>query len=112
MESLTKYKIVVMGNTQLALGFKLTGVAETYSARPGTESERILHELLQREDIGLIITTSSIVNGIKDRRLAESVSDSVLPMIIEVPDYKEEGEPDTLRKLILRALGIDISKTV
>jgi vacuolar-type H+-ATPase subunit F/Vma7 len=31
-------------------------------------------------------------------------------MVIEVPDYKEEGQPDTLRRLIMRAIGIDISK--
>ena len=33
MEPVKKYKIAVVGNTQLALGFKLAGVAEAYDAR-------------------------------------------------------------------------------
>ncbi len=110
MEPVKKYKIAVVGNTQLALGFKLSGVAETYSATGASESEKTMRELMQRDDIGLIITTSTVVNSIRDRKLSENIADSVLPMVIEVPDYKEEGQPDTLRRLIMRAIGIDISK--
>lgn len=110
MESVKKYKIAVVGNTQLALGFRLAGIAEAYDFANPAESEKLMRELMQREDIGLIITTSKVLRGIRDRKLSENISNSVLPMVIEVPDYKEEGQPDTLRKLIMRAIGIDISK--
>jgi vacuolar-type H+-ATPase subunit F/Vma7 len=110
MEVMKKYKIAVVSNLQLALGFKLVGIAEAYSSDNPLEQEKIIKELMQRDDIGLIIMTSGIIKNIKDRKLSNAVSDSVLPMIIEVPDYNEEGEPDTLRRLILRAIGIDISK--
>lgn len=110
MEPVKKYKIAVVGNTQLALGFKLAGVAEAYDSASAADSEKRMRELLQREDIGLIITTSKVIGSIRDRKLSETIADSVLPMVIEVPDYKEEGQPDTLRRLIMRAIGIDISK--
>jgi V/A-type H+/Na+-transporting ATPase subunit F len=110
LESIKKYKIAVVGNTQLVLGFRLSGIIETYRTGKGDSSEKTMRELMQREDIGLIITTSKSLDEIKDRKLSTAIADSVLPMIIEVPDYKEEGQPDTLRKLILRAIGIDISK--
>lgn len=110
MDALKKYSIAVVGNTQLALGFKFAGVAETYSARSQPEFESTIRALMQRDDIGLIIITSKVIKSIRDRKLADAVSDSVLPMIIEVPDYREQGQPDTLRRLILRAIGIDISK--
>ncbi len=110
MEPVNKYKIAIVGNTQLALGFKLSGVAEAYSVKDASESEKKMRELMQRDDIGLIITTSKVLKEIRDRKLAEMISDSVLPMVIEVSDYKEVGEPDTLRRLIMRAIGIDISK--
>jgi vacuolar-type H+-ATPase subunit F/Vma7 len=110
MEPVKKYKIAVVGNTQLALGFKLSGVAEAYDASSAQECENRMRELMQREDIGLIITTSKVLGSIRDRKLSEGIADSVLPMVIEVPDYKEEGQPDTLRRLIMRAIGIDISK--
>lgn len=110
MEPVRKYKIAVVGNTQLALGFRLSGVAEAYEAGNAAESEKRMRELMQREDIGMIITTSRVLRSIRDRKLADAISDSVLPMVIEVPDYKEEGQPDTLRRLIMRAIGIDINK--
>jgi V/A-type H+-transporting ATPase subunit F len=110
MGPVKKYKIAVVGNTQLALGFRLAGVAEAYDFANSNESEKIMRELMQRDDIGLIITTSKVLRGIRDRKLSDSISGSVLPMVIEVPDYKEEGQPDTLRRLIMRAIGIDIGK--
>lgn len=102
-----KYKIAVVGNTQLALGFKLAGVAEAYG-EVGVETR--MRELMQRDDIGLIITTSKVLKSVRDRKLSERIENSSLPMVVEVPDYKEEGQPDTLRRLIMRAIGIDISK--
>lgn len=110
MEPVKKYKIAVVGNSQLATGFKFAGVAETYSVKSSQDSEKVMRDLMQREDIGLIIITSKVLKAIRDRKLSEAVSDSVLPMVIEVPDYNEEGQPDTLRRLIMRAIGIDISK--
>lgn len=111
MEPLKTYKIVVVGNTQLALGFKLSGVMETYSVKNAVECERVMRDLMQRDDVGMIITTSKTLNDIRDRKLSNAIAESALPMIIEVPSYKEEGQPDTLRKLIMRAIGIDINKT-
>ncbi|MGD0510944.1 MAG: V-type ATP synthase subunit F [Candidatus Micrarchaeaceae archaeon] len=110
MEPVKKYKIAVVGNTQLVLGFKLSGVAESYDTRTGADAEGRMRELMQRDDVGLIITTSTVLRAIRDRKLSESIAVSVLPMVIEVPDYREEGQPDTLRRLILRAIGIDINK--
>lgn len=109
MESLKEYRIAVVGNTQLVLGFKLSGISESYISE-GAGSEKKMRELMQRDDIGLIITTSRVLDSIRDRKLADSIADSVLPMVIMVPDYREEGQPDTLRRLIMRAIGIDIGK--
>ena len=110
MEPVKKYKIAVVGNAQLALGFKLSGVAEAYSPQGRRRGREHNERADAKEDIGLIITTSNTLKGIRDRKLADQIADSVLPMVIEVPDYKEEGQPDTLRRLIMRAIGIDISK--
>ncbi len=110
MEPLKRYKIAVVGNNQLAIGFKLAGIAEAYGETGAWEAEQRMRELMQRDDIGLIITTSAVLRSIRDRKLSERIGDSALPMVVEVPDYREEGQPDTLRRLIMRAIGIDISK--
>ncbi len=110
MESVRTYRIAGVGNTQLALGFRLSGVAEAHNPSNAADAESIMRQLLQSEDTGLIITTSKVLRLIRDRKLSEQIANSALPMVIEVPEYKEEGQPDTLRKLILRAIGIDIGK--
>ena len=63
LEPVRKYKIAVVGNTQLALGFRLSGVAEAYEAGNAAESEKRMRELMQREDIGMIITTSRVLRA-------------------------------------------------
>ncbi len=110
MEPVKKaYRIAVLGNSQLALGFRLSGIVETHQVRGEKETEGSMRELLSRDDIGLIIASSGALGSIRDRRLSAQVAASVLPMIVEVPEYMEEGQPDTLRRLIIRAIGIDIN---
>ena len=105
------FKIAVVGSEPLTLGLKMTGVVNSYVVESPAEAETRIRELLQRDDIGIIVITSRMVKSIKDRRLSEAMASSILPLIVEVPDYDEESvEEDTLRRLILRAIGIDISK--
>ena len=62
----------------------------------------------------MIVVTSRIVSGIRDRRLYDAVMSSTMPLFMQVADYNEsmEAQEDTLRRLIIRALGIDIGKNV
>ncbi len=112
MERIRKeYKIALVGTEELVLGLKLSGVNETHIAQ-GPDAERLIGAMLQREDLGLIIVTSAVMKGIRDRRLLALIDSSILPMVIEVPGFKDEPTPDTLRRLIIRAIGIDIGKTI
>lgn len=94
------------------MGFKLAGVTESYTVESGADAEQALKALLQRDDIGLIVIASNLARGIRDRKIANAIDSSLLPMFIVVPNYNEKSQPDTLRRLIIRAIGIDISKTV
>ncbi len=102
-------KIVVVGDSVLPLGLKLAGVKEGYTTEGIEDAERLLMELFERKDVGIIVVTEGIANGIKDRRVKYRMDNSIDPVILPVPGYNENvsGE-DTLRKLILRAVGIDI----
>ena len=104
------YKIVVIGNEQVTLGFKLSGV-HSYTIADAGEAEALLKDLLQDGEVGLIILGSGIVSQIKDRKLLDVISSSILPMVIEIPALgAERKEDDLLRNLIMRAIGIDIGK--
>jgi len=104
-------KIAYMGNNLLNLGFKIAGVTESYVVADTQQAEGKLRELTDKDDIGIIVMTSAVKRLVKDRRLSETISTSIMPLIVEVPDLNEEfQEEDTLRNLILRAIGIDITK--
>lgn len=110
MESKLKdYKIVIMGKKELSLGFRLTGISESYEPEDGQAAESAIRDLLQRNDIGLIIISSWLVKSIRDRKILNAIDSSILPIFMEIPGYKGEKVPDTLRRLIIRAIGIDIS---
>jgi len=103
------YKIGVIGSEILVMGFELAGVKAVRIARNGEEAEKALDELLNMQDIGIIIIAEGLANKIKSRRLKHIIETSLMPLIIAIPDYQEkEEEVDTLRRLVLRAIGIDI----
>jgi vacuolar-type H+-ATPase subunit F/Vma7 len=105
------YRIAAVGSDLLTLGMKLAGISESYPAHEGEEAEARMHELLGRDDIGIIIVTSGLVKKMRDRKILNAVNNSVTPLVVQIPDYSEAGEEeaDVLNKLILRAIGIDLS---
>lgn len=106
-ENNVKYKIAVIGDELLCLGFKLLGTKNTYN--PQENLEQILKELLQNEEIGLIIINQKMVEKIKNNKLLELMNKSIKPLIIEIQGYNEQDKhQDNLRKIILRAIGMDI----
>ncbi len=105
------YKIALVGNQQLNLGFKLAGVTESYTVADSMDAESRMRGLMEREDIGIIIVSSSVKRLIRERRLHDAMEASILPLVVQVPEPNESlTEEDTLRNLILRAIGIDITK--
>ncbi|MDE1834459.1 MAG: hypothetical protein KGH64_03925, partial [Candidatus Micrarchaeota archaeon] len=101
------------GNSLLHVGFKIAGITEAHVVSDTQQAESKLKELSDRGDVGIIIITSSVRKMVKDRRLGELISSSIFPLIVEVPELGEQlGEEDTLRMLIMRAIGIDITKNI
>ncbi|MDE1822968.1 MAG: hypothetical protein KGI00_01615 [Candidatus Micrarchaeota archaeon] len=113
-EKLAKnYKIAVLGNERVALGFKLSGITTAFTVSDTLGAESKFKELLQRNDIGIIIIGSAAKKLIRDRRLQDAITSSIMPLVVEIAESGEEhAEEETLRKLILRAIGIDITKTI
>ncbi len=103
------YKIAIIGNETICTGFELAGISEVYPVEDVEEAKRIFQELLARKDIGIIGITSKILKGIgTDQRLERAIELSIIPMVVELPEYGEQEAEDTLKKLIKRAVGIEI----
>ncbi|MGI0141517.1 MAG: V-type ATP synthase subunit F [Candidatus Micrarchaeales archaeon] len=105
------YKIAVIGSRLLAIGSKLAGISQSYNVTEPEEVEGTLRTLLEKEDVGIIVITQGLAKKVKDRKLQHAIENSLMPLIIDVADFNEPpAEADVLRKLILRAVGIDINK--
>lgn len=106
-----KLKIAYIGNNILGLGFKIAGVTEAYPVYSTSDAESRFKDLLARDDIGVIVVSSGARRMVKDRKLVNAVEESLMPLIVQVPEKDEDvTEEETLRRLILRAIGIDISR--
>ncbi len=107
-----RYKIASIGSEPLITGLRLAGVKEARIAKSGEEAEKAIEDFMERDDIGMIIIGEGVSNMIRSRRIKHIIDTSLMPLIVEIPDYGEkEEESDALRRLILRAVGIDITKT-
>jgi vacuolar-type H+-ATPase subunit F/Vma7 len=104
-----KYKIAVIGRPELTLGFRLSGTPISYDAEEAEDAERAVKELMQNEDIGLVIIPTVLARKIKDKKIINIIESSISPIFVEIPEYGDERSADTLRKLIIRAIGIDIA---
>ena len=101
-------KTVVIGEDKVTLGFRLAGISEWYTAE-GEEGARKLAELLSREDVGIIIASSSLRKSM-DWKLQSRVEGSSKPIVVFVPSRAgEEGaEEMSLQDLIRKSIGINL----
>ncbi len=104
------YGIAVVGGDLLAKGMALAGIKRIYNPSTQEEVERDIGELLAMDDLGIVIISQRLARIVRDRRLAKAIESSLLPMFVSIPSYGEKSyEEDALRRLILKAIGIDIA---
>lgn len=101
-------KIVVLGDKDTALGFRLAGVHEAYSFEETIqELERAknkLKELVEREDIGVILITERLAQKIE-------IPDVTFPIILQIPDkYGSLYGEEQLREIVRKAIGVEIKR--
>lgn len=105
------YRIAVIGDKLLATGMGLSGIKYIYKAGTQQEVEDAVRDVSNKSDIGLVIINENLISMVKDRKLVRLIDSSLSPIFVGIPSYNQkEVYEDTLRRLIIRAIGIDISK--
>lgn len=108
---MTLARLVVVAPTDLADGFRLTGVG-VETAESGEEAEQVIGTMLRQGERGVIAVYRPLFQGLGEdlqRRLKASVS----PVVVELPSGLG-AEPDELRRTRLaerlqRAIGYHVS---
>ncbi len=99
-------KVAVIGERELALGFKLVGIKDTF-IKSGAEAVKLFSELMTSKAYNLILVSESIKSHMESNllRLAET---SLTPLVVFVPLPGVEEEKESVEKLAKRVLGVDI----
>lgn len=96
-------KIIAIGNAEFIVGFRLAGIQtlEVKDSRKGFE------QLLANPEIGIIITNEETIGQLPPT-LREVVEGKVKPVTVVVAE--DSGSNETLKKKIIKAIGVDLWK--
>lgn len=102
--------IVVIGDIDTVVGFRLAGIKDYLVHTDSGETERFIRETLQR-DVGVVIITDRVAAEVSDLlgRL-RSEKGRVKPIFVEIPDKRGPiVTEDRLQHLVRRVVGAEIS---
>jgi len=106
-----EFKLAVIGDQMLSMGLGVSGIKHIYNAQSTEEVEAAVRDVIAKGDIGMVIMNERNMKMVKDRKLLALMDTSISPLFIGIPSYNQQDlESDTLRRLIIRAIGIDIAK--
>ncbi len=99
-------KVAVIGEREIALGFKLIGIKDTF-IKSGSDAVKQFTELMNSKSYNLILVSESIRSAMDSGslRLAET---SLAPLVVFIPLPGKEEERESVEKLAKRVLGVDI----
>ncbi|MGA7860253.1 MAG: V-type ATP synthase subunit F [Thermoplasmata archaeon] len=96
----------VIGERELAIGFRLIGLQNVVDVTPATASAEF-QRLMTRDDINLVVASEGV-----RRRLSENqrihAEGSLQPLVVFVPSPTGEYEVESLATLAKRVLGISL----
>ncbi len=102
-------KVAVIGEREIALGFKLLGIKDVF-IYDGKDASAKLASIMESKDYDLVIASYSIKDKLTPgiRRLTET---ALKPLVVFIPSEKEAGnDTESVDALAKRILGIDIYK--
>ena len=98
-------KIAIVGPLEFTLGFQLAGVENLHNPSDDEEMEKILRDLLNQTEVGVVVVGNSDLMRLPER-LRLQLSESVTPTVLGIGTE----EDNTLRESIKSALGVDLWK--
>jgi V/A-type H+-transporting ATPase subunit F len=102
--------IVVIGDEDTVVGFRLAGVVDSLVHENPAETDRFIRDCLQR-DVGVVVITDRVAAEVSELlgRL-RSEKGRVKPIFVEIPDKRGPLEAeDRLQQLVRRVVGAEIT---
>ena len=112
---MTDMGIAIVADKDTVIGFKLAGIKMTHYV-PDDDGDNgwktakgHISEIMKRDDVGILIITIRIADGIREHIEKEKIYRPLYPIIVEIPDKGgiPEGAEDPIKKLIKRTTGVE-----
>jgi len=94
-------KAAVIGDADTIALFRMAGVTRC------SDTVESFHEMVNGEDIALLLITDEYAEQLKSKIVYHRLVKH-LPIIIEIPGKKEMEREDTIKRLIVRAVGVEV----
>jgi V/A-type H+/Na+-transporting ATPase subunit F len=98
--------IAVIGERELALGFKLVGIKDTF-IKTGADAIKTFTELMGSKTYNLILVSESLKDAM-DKSILRLAETSLTPLVVFIPLPGTERERESVESLAKRVLGVDI----
>jgi V/A-type H+/Na+-transporting ATPase subunit F len=102
-------RTLVLGERELAIGFRLIGLKDVIEVSPETAVPEFL-KAMQPGPYNLVIASQSIRNRLNDAQRAHADA-SLAPLVVFVPTPTGEFEVESLNALAKRVLGVTLAAT-
>ena len=107
-------RIAIMGDKHTVQTFSLAGVKDRQIVKDLDKTKPIeegFDTLAMNDDISIIFMTDRVAKAIGQKLKYHSELKSLYPLIITIPDISGESEEeDRVKKMIKRAVGVDIKE--
>ena len=94
-------KAAIIGDTDTIAMFHMAGI--TY----GVDNPVKFDELANDENLALLLITDVFAEQLKEKIVHHRLNKN-LPIIIEIPGKRKMEREDTIKKLIMRAVGVEV----
>lgn len=94
-------KVAVIGDEDTVALFKLAGVGKCY------RSEDKFNEIVNDGETAILILTYEFAEKLRNKIIQHRLMRD-LPVIVEIPSKKKLEMEDTIKSLIVRAVGIEV----
>ena len=99
-------RIAVVGEREIAIGYRLLGIEDTFIAS-AEDASKTMSDLFSSDDYALIIASESVRHVLSPSFRAK-VEASIQPLVLFMPGLEGNTQEESLSSLARRVLGISI----
>ena len=100
-------RTVVLGERELAIGFRLIGFKDVLEVTPATAASEF-RRLVESGEFSLVIASQSVAKALSESQRAHAEA-SLRPLVVFVPPPSGEYEIESLSALAKRVLGVSLA---